>query len=116
MRSLASIVIMLLVLSVSMSAKWPPWDQGAKTYTIHVPEPAIAGDILLNAGEYRVAVEDSKVVFIDTKNGKRYEAPVAIETAEKKFASTTLTTSAENGTKKITRICLGGTTTRVEFP
>jgi hypothetical protein len=106
---------MVLLLSASLNAKWP-WDHATKTCTIQLSEPAMAGGTLLNAGHYKVEVEDSRVVFIESKSGTRYEAPAAIETAAKKFASTTLTTAAENGRKRIKSIGLGGTTTQVEFP
>ena len=115
MRSLASTVFMVLVLSVSMSAKWP-WDHATKSYTIQLSEPAMAGDTLLNAGQYKLAVGDSKVVLTETKNGNSYEAPATLETADKKFNYTSVTIAAENGTKKIKGIRLGGTTTRVELP
>ena len=115
MHRLASIGVLVLLLAASMSAKWPR-DHATKTYTIEVSEPAMAGDTLLNAGQYKLAVGDSKVVLTDTTTGERHEAPAAIETADKKFPSTTLTTTAENGTKRLKSISLGGTTTRVEFP
>ncbi|MBZ5586304.1 MAG: hypothetical protein LAQ30_29780 [Acidobacteriia bacterium] len=85
----------------------------AKTYSIHLYQPAMLGNSELAAGDYKLEVDGQKAVL---KNGRiDAEAPVKIETTGKKFASNTVRMEDHDGKMHIVAIGLSGTTTRLVF-
>ena len=88
---------------------------GAKTYTITVSDPAMAGSTQLKGGEYRLKVDGAQAVLTD-KEGKRIDTTATVETVERKFDRTALITTSTDGTNRILSIELGGSTNRVVFP
>jgi hypothetical protein len=84
-------------------------------YKITLDRPSVVNGTVLKPGDYRMTVESEKVV-ITTATGKNpIEAPVKVETAEKKFSDTVIGYVTENGKESLSEIRLGGTTTRVVF-
>jgi len=88
---------------------------GTKSYEISLSQATKAGNVDLQAGEYKVAVNGSKATFTALKTGKSVETNVTVQTAEKKFALTMVDAETASGTNKINEIDLGGTTTKVLF-
>ena len=89
---------------------------GAKSYEITLSNAAKAGNLQLEPGAYKVALEGpTKVRFISVKTGKEFETTAKVETADRKFSETAVETTRVDGSDKIQEIDLGGTTTRVEF-
>src|SRR3954469_21338872 len=88
---------------------------GAKSYDIILSSAANAGDLQLKPGEYKVALEGSKVRFTDVKTGKAFETTAKVENSDKKFSGTAVDTMKVNGSEQIREIDLGGTRTKVEF-
>ncbi len=85
----------------------------AKTYSIHLYQPAMLGNSELQPGDYKLEVDGQKAVL---KNGKvDAEAPVKIENSEKKFDSNTVRLEDHGGTMHIVAIGLRGPTTRLVF-
>jgi hypothetical protein len=87
----------------------------AKTYEISLATASKAGGVDLKAGDYKVALDGSKVTFTALKTGKSVEADASVQTATKKFANTLVDAETVSGTAKIHEIDLGGTTTKVMF-
>ncbi len=86
---------------------------GAKTYSVTLFQPSRVAGTELKPGEYRVEVQDGKVVI---RSGKlRVEAPVRVETAESKFSSTSVRYTDTEGAARIQEIRLGGTNLRLVF-
>ena len=86
----------------------------AATYHVRLLDPTVVNGTELKAGEYKVDVADNKAVFHAGK--KTVEAPVKVETAEGKFASTTLRYGAgAGGRMTLQAIQLGGSRTRLVF-
>jgi len=85
----------------------------AKTYTVTLYQPATLGGSELKPGEYKLEIDGQKAVM---RNGKiDAEAPVKVETADKKFANTTVRLADSGGKMRIEEIRLGGTNTRLVF-
>src|ERR1700692_4528431 len=87
----------------------------AKTYDIRLDGATKVGNTELKAGQYKVKVDGSQVVFTDTENLKSFTAPVKIENSDRKFDETMTTTQNQNGTASLREIDLGGSTTKLEF-
>jgi len=88
---------------------------GAKTYTITVSDPALAGNAQLKMGDYRLKVDGAQVVLTDM-DGKRIDTTATVETVERKFDRTALITTNADGANLILSIELGGSTNRIVFP
>lgn len=73
------------------------------------------GNADFQAGDYRLAVGGSKVVFTELKTGKSVEMVAKVETAEKKFDSTEIHSRKVDGASQVFEIRLGGSKTRVVF-
>jgi hypothetical protein len=83
----------------------------AKSFTVTLFEPAMIGGTELKAGDYKVELQDQKVVI---KHGhETTEASVKVETAEGKYPSTTVTYANADGKNKIEEIRVGGTNMRL---
>lgn len=85
----------------------------AKTYTITLYQNSSINGTELKAGDYKVEVKDQKAVI---KAGKvSVEAPVKVESEDKKFASTTVRYATDGGKNSVQEIRLGGTNTKLVF-
>jgi hypothetical protein len=88
-----------------------------KSYQIKVGTAAKAGAVQLHPGEYRLVLDNSKVLLRHSVTGKEYVIDVRIDdNAQEKFASTAVHSSQMDGATLITKIELGGTRTTVAFP
>jgi hypothetical protein len=83
------------------------------TRQVILTESAVIKGTALKAGEYRVNVGDSKVIF--TLNKESNEIPAKIETSEKKFDQNQVQYDHVGNQTTIKEICLGGTKTRLIF-
>lgn len=99
------VTLLFLLLAVTIAS--------AKTYSVTLFQPSRVAGTELKPGEYRVEVQDGKVVI---RSGKlRVEAPVKVETAESKFSSTSVRYADGEGAARIQEIRLGGTNLRLVF-
>jgi hypothetical protein len=87
----------------------------AKSYDITLPAPTRAGSIQLAAGQYSLKIQGSNAVFTNVQTGKSFTAPVRLETADKKFDVTSVTTDTKDGDNHITSVELGGSVTKLEL-
>lgn len=103
---LRKLIVSFVVLALGIAS--------AKTYTVTLFQPSLLAGTELKPGEYRVEVQDGKVIF---RSGKlRVEAPVKVETAETKFSATSVRYANGGGTaSRIQEIRLGGTNLRLVF-
>src|SRR5713226_8957980 len=85
----------------------------AKSYSIDLFQPAVLGSTELAPGHYSVDVDDQKAVI---RNGKIHgEAPVKVESADKKYNTTTVRFANGDGKYHIQEIHVGGTKTKLVF-
>jgi hypothetical protein len=85
----------------------------AKSYEIDLYQPALLGNTQLAPGHYSVEITGEKAVV---RNGKIHgEAPVKVETMDKKYPTTTVTFAIPDGKMHIQEIHVGGTTTKIVF-
>lgn len=97
------IVFVFLVLALAVAS--------AKTYSVTLFQPSVIGGTELQPGEYKVDVQDTKIVI---KSGKQtVESPVKVETASEKFSSTSVRYASGDGKYRIQEIRLGGTNTKL---
>ena len=84
---------------------------GTKSYSIKLFQPSMIGGTELKPGEYRLEVTNEKLVI---RSGKQVgQAPVKVENADNKYATTTVRYSNGNGNYHIQEIHLGGTNLRL---
>lgn len=83
------------------------------SYTVTLFQPSVVGGTELKPGDYKMTVQDNKVVI--SKGKEKVEANVKSETADSKFASTSVRYTNTDGKLKIQEIRLGGTTTKLVF-
>ena len=96
---------MFLVLALAASA--------ASSHTVTFFQPSTVGGTELKAGDYKLVMDNDKVVI--QKGKEKVEAMVKVESADSKFSSTSVRYADQNGKMKVTEIRLGGTTTRLIF-
>jgi hypothetical protein len=85
----------------------------AKTYTVNLYQAARFGEVELAPGEYKLDVNEGKVVI---RNGKVHgESPVKVEDGSDKFDRTTVRIDGAGGHNRIQEIRLGGTKTKLVF-
>ena len=99
-------VAILALLGVSLAS--------AKTYTFTVTDPAQAGKVQLKPGEYSLKLDGSQVVLMD-RDGRRIDTTAKVESADRKFDQTAISSSKADGTNRIEAIQLGGSKYRVVF-
>ena len=87
----------------------------AKSYDIVLSGPAKAGSVQLAAGEYSLKVQGANAVFTNVETGKSFTAPVKLQDAGKKFSTTAIDSTSQNGEDQITAIELGGSSTKLEM-
>ena len=85
----------------------------AKSYSMNLYQPAMAGGTELAPGEYQVELVDQKAVI--TRGKTRAETAVKVANADKKYSTTTVSLATGNGKARIQEIHLGGTTTKLIF-
>ena len=85
-----------------------------KTYVFGISENAVAGNAQLTPGVYHLKLDGSQVVLTD-QAGKQVDTTATVETADHKFAETSIVFSTEDGTNRIVSIRLGGSSYRVVF-
>ena len=85
-----------------------------KTYTFAISDQAIAGNTQLKPGEYHIKLDGAQVVLTD-KSGLRIDTTATVETAERKFTDTAVSTSKESGADRILYIELAGSSNKVVF-
>jgi len=86
----------------------------AKTYTINLTESAKAGVVDLKPGEYRLKLDGSQVVLTD-QGGNQIDAGAKVETGDRKFEHTSISSTYVDGTHRILYIQLGGSRNTVVF-
>jgi hypothetical protein len=85
----------------------------AETYRFTLFQPSVVQGTELKAGDYKLDLQDSKVVI---KSGRQsVEATVKVENSETKFTATTVRYTVENGKHSIQEIRLGGSKTKLVF-
>ncbi len=85
----------------------------AETYKVTLFQPTLVQGKELKPGDYRINVQDSKVVIARGKQS--VETTVKVENVPTKFSSTTVRYATEGGKYSIQEIHLGGTTTKLVF-
>jgi len=85
----------------------------AGSYKITLFQPSIVAGIELQPGVYKVEVKDNTAVI--SKGKQSVEAPVKAETADSKFASTTVRYKNGDGKYRVDEIRFGGTNTKIVF-
>jgi hypothetical protein len=86
----------------------------AKTYNFSLSNSAQAGSTTLKPGNYSLKVDGSNVVLKDA-DGRDVAAHTKIETAEKPFVATEVSTTQSNGADKIEWIGLSGSKSKIVF-
>jgi hypothetical protein len=85
----------------------------AKTYSVTLFQPSHVGGTELKAGDYKLDVDDAKLVI---RSGKqKVEQTVKVENGDSKFGSTTVRYAVSDGKYAIQEIRLGGTKTKLVF-
>jgi hypothetical protein len=102
-------VLTLLVGVYLVSAK-----SGAKTYSFVLNDPAVAGDVQLKPGEYHIKFDGAQIVLTD-KDRKPIDTNAKVETGERKFDVTAVTTLNQDGANRLVSIELGGSASVVVF-
>lgn len=87
----------------------------AKSYDIILSSPTKVTNVQLKPGEYKVQVQGSNAIFTDVESGKKFTAPAAMKTADKKFDVTAVDTDKKADADHMQAIELGGTNTKIEF-
>ncbi len=85
----------------------------AATYKVQIFQPSVVQGNQLQAGEYKLSVQNDKVTITGQKQS--IEVPVKVETSDRKFDMTVVRYSTDNGKNTILEIHLGGTKTRLVF-
>lgn len=85
----------------------------AASYSVTLFQPSMVSGTELKAGEYKLTIDGGTATMI--KGKEKVEAAVKMETADTKFASTSVRYADQGGKMKVQEIRLGGTTTRVVF-
>ncbi len=85
----------------------------AATHSITLFQPSMVNGTELKPGDYKLEVNDSKVVI--SKGKSSVEASVKVQSGEEKFNATTVRYSAAEGKYKVQEIRLGGTKTTLVF-
>jgi hypothetical protein len=85
----------------------------AATYKVTLFQPSTLAGTELKAGDYKVTIDGDKAIISMGK--QKVEAPAKMETADSKFASTSVRYTTEAGKMKIQEIRLGGTNQKVVF-
>jgi len=86
----------------------------AATYRVKLLQPTVVAGTTLKAGDYKLEIQDNKVLFTAGKNVA--EAKVKVENADQKYTSTSFRYDrATDGTLKLQELKLAGTNTKLVF-
>ncbi len=85
----------------------------ATTHRVTLFQPSVIGGKQLKPGDYKLELNDAKVVI--SKGKESVEAQVKVESADSKFSSTSVRYINGDGKARIQEIRLGGTNTRLVF-
>jgi hypothetical protein len=85
----------------------------ASTHKLTLFQPSIVAGTELQPGVYKVEVKDNTAVI--SKGKQSVEAPIKAETADTKFASTTVRYKNGDGKYRVDQIRFGGTNTKIVF-
>jgi len=99
-------IAVLLLVAVSFAS--------AKTYTFGVSSTAQVGTAELKPGDYKLKVEGTQAVLMD-RTGRQIEATAQVESRDRKYSQTAVTSSTESGITRIRSIELGGSNYKVVF-
>lgn len=98
--------MILAVLSLSAVAS-------AKSHTVTFFQQSIVGGVEFQPGEYKLELNGTKVVIGNGK--KRVEVEVRVETADRKYSSTSVRYRNGDGNYRVQEIRLGGANTKLVF-
>lgn len=93
--------IVLLFLVVALSLAY------AETYKVSLWQPTTLGGKELKAGDYKVDVTDSKVIF--RRGGVTVESEARVQKADVKFSTSLVRFDRQDGKYRLREIRLGGT-------
>ncbi|HWD00555.1 MAG TPA: hypothetical protein VG456_27550 [Candidatus Sulfopaludibacter sp.] len=86
-----------------------------KSYKINLTFASKIGANDFAAGAYTVAVDTASVRFIEQRTGKSVEVAAKVETSDKKFDHTAITTEKTGEEVTIREIRLGGSKVQLNF-
>jgi len=86
----------------------------AKSYEFTLTSTTKAGATTLNAGQYTIKLEGSKIILKDS-DGRDVTAPAKIETGTQEFRDTEVSVSQAKGNNRIEWIGLAGSKSKVIF-
>lgn len=85
----------------------------ATTYRVTISNPTWVAGKQLKPGDYRIEVEGDKAVI---RLGKEVvEAPVKVETVDRKYTDTSINVGDSGGKSMLKEIRVGGTKTKLVF-
>jgi hypothetical protein len=85
----------------------------AKSFRVTLFQPTVMAGTELKPGEYKLNVENDKVVMTDGKQS--VESAVKVEQAPSKFSTTSVRYASGEGKNRVQEIRLGGTTMKLVF-
>lgn len=103
-------LLLLAVIALVASAGTVP---GGGHYKITLFEAAAVHGAVLQPGDYKLELKDTKLTIISEKGKAPVEVTVKVETADKKFDNTSLQLDMATGKAVIAEIRLGGTKTKL---
>ena len=86
----------------------------AKTYRFTLSNPSQAGSTKLDAGQYTLKLNGSKVM-LENADGKTLPTTAKVETADKTYRDTEVSTTTANGNRRIEWIGLAGSKAKIVF-
>jgi hypothetical protein len=100
-------VIVLALVGVSTAS--------ARSYSLTLAEPVVVGSTTLKAGDYKLDLEGSKVLFLDNRHKTAAQASVKVENEHNKYYDTAIVSNRVGDERRITAIELAGTQTKLVF-
>jgi hypothetical protein len=85
----------------------------AKTYDLKLLQPSIVAGTELKAGDYRIDVDNDKVVI--SNKDQSAQCAVKVEQSESKFSTTTVRYAVDAGKYRVQEIRLRGTKIKLVF-
>ncbi len=85
----------------------------AKTYSVTLFQPTVVAGTELKAGDYKINLENDKVVISNGKSS--VESAVKVEQNNSKFNSTSVRYANGEGKNRVQEIRLGGTKLKLVF-
>ena len=85
----------------------------AETFRVTLAQPSVIQGTQFKAGNYQMTVKDASVIIVKGKT--KVEVPAKVANTEKKFESTSILSSDNNGKATIQSIEVGGTRTKLLF-